>query len=219
MASKISKTLWQKAIPLNEAWLNFAPEQLRLEYDKLKYPNEKNINSDEEKWYNRLIEILAKLALNKKQKDKLESQFKEQLETGLLLERYIAFGYREIPSRSNGPVEIDTTVSKSISIDWIEETIVVHQTHYSRVGILSKAKINELKNANTTKNTDKSNSAMAIDNAIDNLKTKMPNFGNRSRKADYSAIVEFLNVDPEKDYGYSFSKVSKAIVRNCGKKR
>lgn len=219
MASKISKMLWQQAIPLNKAWLYFTPKQLHLEYDRLNNPTTKDIHSGEEKWYKRLIEIFCNLALNKKRKDQLESQFKEQLETELLLERYIAFGYREIPSRSNGPVEIDTTISKSILIDWIEETIVVHQTHYSRAGILSKAKIDELKNAKTTESTDKSNSAMSIDNAINYLKTKIPNFGNRSRKADYNAIVEFLNVDPGMDYGYSFSKVSKAIVRICGKKR
>jgi hypothetical protein len=128
----------------------------------------------------------------------------------------VAFGFREVPSRSNGPVKIDTSVSKSISIDWGEETILVYQNEYSRVGILPRAAVDKFA---ITIEIKKTNAAMAIENAIASLKNQIPEFGKRPRKTDYSAIIDYLSIDPDSDYGYSFSQVSKAIVRNCGTKR
>lgn len=219
MASKLSKTLWQKAIRLSEAWLDLAPIDLRLEYqgsDNLKLSN---FSLDSKSMIGRGLEFVGQYHLMKTRKDQLENQLKAELEAAILKGEYALFGYREIPSRSNGPVEIDTSVSKSVSLDWSEESIVVHQTKYNRVGILSKATVDEYRKVKLEFDSNESNSALAIDNAIEQLKIEIPAFGARSRKADYSAIIEFLKVDPEQDYGYSFSKVCKAIVRNCGKKR
>jgi len=217
MASLKSKFLWKKSIPLSYAWTKYAPEELRKKYDRLSNPKEWIIKSDSEKILARGLDIFVQITYALKCKSQIEDELKCLVNKGLLDGDLVAYGYRESPSRSNGPVRIDISSTRSIDVDWKYDRLETYDHVYNRVGILNS---NEAELPFEQQSNSKPINAIgSIKTAIDTLIENNPEFIYETRKMQAHLVRKYLNVCHDKYDGYSDKNIAKHLRDICGLKR
>ena len=212
MPSNRAKEFWNSGIPLNRAWLEFAPPELRSEFDSSpellqsldeipRAVSERGIGT-----------AMTEIARNYHRRMQLEIDLKEHLLTELFNRQLLATGYRLAPSRSQAPVLIDPERFDYAEPDWQDEAFEAEGITYSRIRVTDPA------NCQPTPAKGKG-SREAIDAAIDHLKSVNPGFCKLKRKIACEQIRQFLGEEQIAGNGLSDINLSKAIVAKCGKKR
>ncbi|MBY0344658.1 MAG: hypothetical protein K2Q29_12455 [Sphingomonadales bacterium] len=212
MPSSRARELWSSGIPLSRAWLEFAPAELRSEFDCSpallqsldeipRAASERGIGT-----------AMTDIARNYHRRMQLEVDLKEHLLTELFNRQLLATGYRLAPSRSQAPVLIDPERFDYAEPDWRDETFEAEGITYSRI------RVTDPSNCQPTPVKDKG-SREAIDAAIHHLKCVNPGFCKLKRKIACEEIRKFLGEEENAGNGLSFQNLSKAIVAKCGPKR
>lgn len=212
MGSKRANEVWQSGVPLSRAWLEFAPIELRLEFEKLPEFLNAIAQNPVSEGAEGFFQHLAKSVKDNSTRMQLERQIKEEVLTDLFNGELLAAAYREWPSRSQSPVVIDPAKFEIDDPDWNSETIEVHGIRYGRIRICDSAKLRPIK-------SQKKGSISAIDHAIDQLIRVNPDFRHLPRKIACARIRDFLGVKEISGNGLSDKNLGRAIVRKCGPKR
>ncbi len=212
MPSNRAKKLWNSGVPLNRAWLEFAPSELRSEFEKLP----EFLQALAEMSYTSIRDNGAstvKVALsNAHKRREIEVKLKDHLLTELFNGQLLATGYRIAPSRSQAPVLIDPDKFGDGDPDWNEATFEYEGVIYSRIRI-AKLDIFPATPGNAK------GSVHSINAAIDHLQKQNPEFCNLPRKSACDQIRKFLGAIEVSGNGLSNQNLAKAIVRKCGPKR
>lgn len=212
MPSKRAKELWNSGIPLSRAWLEFAPPELRSEFENLpEFKHSFDAISEAESWQI-AGSIFATALKNTPKRVQLERQLKERLLTDLFNGNLAATGYRTAPSRSQVPVLIDPEKFENDDPVWSGDGLAAQGITYCRI------RVTDPDNCNPAPAKDKG-SREAIDAAIDHLKSLNSSFCELDRKVACQEIREFLGVKQIAGNGLSNQNLAKAIVRKCGPKR
>lgn len=205
------------ATQLCESWVAFAPKNLKDEYLKLQNPNDWDLKTDREGFLDRGLEIFTKIAGYRNQKNRIESRLKSTIESGLIDGDLIAFGYLTVPSRGNGPVEIDISDSLKIDIDWQSNELSTHERTYDRVCVIPKNELQSLICREPSKPV--SNAIEKIRNAIFKLLEMDGGFEKLTRKQQAEKVRKYLKIDHVTFDGYSDNNIKKHLLSLCGPKR
>lgn len=213
MASKFARKCWESGIPLNEAWAEFAPEDLKARYAELPtFSDALSQGFDSENPISALSAIRgASEAFSEKRR--IEEELRNCLLEEIYNENLIATGYRELPSRSQSPVRIEADRFESEEPDWGSETFNIHGIRYGRIRICDPDELKILPPSHQSRG-----SILAIDLVIDQLKLENPNFCEIRRKQACQLVRDHFGIDNKSGNGLSDQNISKAIVRKCGKR-
>ena len=217
MPSKLSKELWQNGIPLQDAWIKFGPDSIRLEYLELKNPSNWKMQSVHDGFVRRAFDTFTTITNAKKLLNELERQLQHHLESQILNGDCVAYGFRELPSRSNGPVKIDATQSMSLDIDWLEGKLSTFECSYNRVSISSKSDASQSK-ANAPDKM-KNNSIESIKSTIKNLINENGEFVGLTRAQQCENVRQTMSINHNQYDGFSDKNIEKHLLSMCGPKR
>lgn len=212
MPSKRARELWNSGIPLSRAWLEFAPPELRSEFENLPgFVQSLGAKSQAETAMDFLSAVTNSLSCAHR-RGQMEIDLKSQLLTELFNGQFTATGYRIAPSRSQAPVVIDPDKFEYDDPDWRVDSLAAQGVTYCRIRVTDPAKF---KPAMARYN----GSLDAIETAINQLMAENPGFCDLERKVACQEIREFLGVNQIAGNGLSDKNLSKAIVVKCGPKR
>lgn len=212
MASKKAKLLWEIGVPLNDAWLRFAPSELGEEYDSAPgFIEAFSRISDFGGWlgFAKAIKTASNASFDKQ---KLEKHLKDELLTDLYNEQLIATAYRVSPSRSGAPVQIDSEDFNYHEPDWEMGTLEANGIKYGHLKICDPDAI-------TVPQKPSRGSGEAINSAISDLIQDNPEFCNLPRKIACQMVREALGEEHSLGNGLSDKNIGKYILAKCGKKR
>lgn len=212
MASQKAKLLWEFGIPLNDAWLRFAPSELGEEYDRAPgFIEALSRISDFEGWlgYLKAVNSAGNASLDKQ---KLEKRLKDELLDLLFNAQLIATAYRVSPSRSGAPVAIDPEDFNYHEPNWELGTFEANDIKYGRLKICDPDAI-------TIPQKPSRGSGQAINLAVLDLIRDNPEFCELPRKSACQLVREAIGEEHSPGNGLSNTNIEKCIVANCGKKR
>lgn len=212
MASKRAKELWRLGVPLSRAWLEFAPPELRSEFDKLPRLLEGFAQISESEMRRDPMQRFADVARAQTRRISLEREMKAESLTDLFNGQLLATAFREHPSRSQSPVMIDPEHFDHDDPDWQNETLTVNGVRYGRIRICDPARLHQDR-------FEPKGSGSSIDNAIEQLMLADSDFCKLPRKIASQKIRDFLGANEITGNGMSDQNLAKFIVRKCGKKR
>jgi hypothetical protein len=212
MPSTRARELWNSGIPLSRAWLEFAPPELRSEFENLPgFVGSLSATPKPETAVDFLSAFTNSLG-NAHRRGQMEIDLKKRLLADLFSGQWVATGYRVAPSRSQAPVLIDPEKFERNDPDWSGDGFVAQGVTYCRIRVTDPA--------NSLSAPARRNSSLdAIETAIDQLITANPGFCELERKVACQEIREFLGVKQFAGNGLSDKNLGKAIVRKCGPKR
>ncbi len=213
MPSNRAKELWNSGIPLSRAWLEFAPQKLRSEFENLPELLEALAAMSDTEFQDSVASIVATAFKNFHKRGQLEVDLKEHVLTELFNGQLLATGYRISPSRSQAPVLIDPEKFECNDPDWNGATFDFEGVTYSRIRITDPDCCQAVPPATAKESLD------PIDAAIDHLQAQNPEFCNLPRKSACDQIRQFLGAIEISGNGLSNQNLAKAIVRKCGSKR
>lgn len=212
MASKKAKLFWEIGVPLNDAWLKFAPSELGEDYDRAPgFIEALSRISDFEGWvgFMKAFHTASSASIDKQ---KLEKHLKDELLTDLYNEQLIATGYRISPSRSGAPVQIDPEDFSFHEPNWKLGTFEANGIKYGNLRICDPDAI-------TLPKKPSRGSGEVINLAISDLIRDNAEFCQMPRKSACQLVRETLGVEHSRGNGLSNTNIEKYIVANCGKKR
>lgn len=209
----MAKLLWDRGIPLRDAWLEFAPNELADELART--PGFTDAFSQKPIPENgmALAHNVHSAFANSQRRSKLELEIKEELLVDLFNGQLIATGFRQFPSISQSPVVIERGKFEADDPDWNRETLQAHGVKYGRIRITQPEDDQTSTNARQPKG-----SKAAIETAIGELQKSDPQFGRRLRQQDCQSVRKYLEAHSIPGNGLSDQNISKAIVRICGVK-
>lgn len=212
MPSNRARELWNSGIPLSRAWLEFAPPELRSEFENLPgFVQSLGAKSLAETPMDFLSAVTDSLS-SAHRRGQMEIDLKKQLLAELFNGQFTATGYRVAPSRSQTPVTIDPDKFEYDDPAWSADGLTAHGVTYRRIRVTHPADI-------VSAPARRNGSLDAIETAIDQLIAGNPGFCDFERKVACQQIREFLGVNQIAGNGLSDKNLSKAIVRKCGPKR
>lgn len=212
MPSNCARKLWNSGIPLSRAWLEFAPPELRSEFENLPGFAQSFAGTPKPKVPMEFVSAITNSLSNAHRRGQLEIDLKERLLTDLFNGQIVATGYRLAPSRSQAPVLIDPEKFEHDDPDWSGDGFVAQQVAYCRIRVTDPANF-------LSAPARRNGSLDAIETAIDQLIAANPGFCELERKVACQEIREFLGVKQFAGNGLSDKNLGKAIVRKCGPKR
>jgi hypothetical protein len=216
MAKNRNRGIWDQATPLDEAWLKFASAQGQEELSKLP--------SGHEEMQNQLLKAsgllnliyAASVGLNANTKlAAIISRLKEELLDNLFNSNLLAFGYRQAPSQSRGPVQIDPTFFEYPEIDWEGNSAEFDGKKYRIIRIINS---NDLKDEHKLR-TGRPTSGPVINSAIIQLIKSHPEFCNLPRSIACHWIRDVIAHPSVSGNGLSNKNLEKYIILNCGRRK
>lgn len=212
MPSKRARQIWDLGIPLSRAWLEFAPSELRSEFENLPgFVQSLGEKSRIETPMDFLSAVRNSLS-GAHRRGQMEIDLKNQLLIELFNGQFTATGYRIAPSRSQAPVVIDPDKFEDDDPEWSADSLVAQGVTYHRIRITDPAEY-------LSSSSPRNGSIEAIEAAIDQLISRNPSFCEMKRKIACQEIRDFLSAKQIAGNGLSDKNLSKAIVRKCGPKR
>lgn len=185
MPSKRARDLWNSGIPLSRAWLEFAPPELRSEFEHMPGFIQSIAAIPKPETSREFLSAFTNSLSNAHRRGQMEIELKKQLLTELSNEQFTATGYRAAPSRSQTPVTIDPDKFEYDDPDWSADSLVAQGVTYRRIRVTDPA--------NCTPATARRNGSLdAIETAIDQLIAGNPGFCDLERKVACQEIREIL---------------------------
>jgi hypothetical protein len=212
MPSKRAGEIWNLGIPLSRAWLEFAPPEMRSEFENLSSFVEALSAQPQAETLTDFFSALTNSLSASHRRGQMEADLKERLLTELFNRQFVATGYRVSPTRSRTPVTIDPAYFEFDDPDWHSDSFAAHDLRYSRV------RITDLVDCPSAPPRHRG-SLDAIERAIDELVAANSAFCGLDRKIACEQIREFLGAEKISGNGLSDQNLSKVIVRKCGPKR
>lgn len=212
MPSDRARQLWNSGIPLNRAWVEFAPEDLRSQFEETPGIWQSLDAVTKTRIRKGSVSALSGAAQSFHRRCQLEIEMKEHLLTELFNQQLLATAYRIFPSRSQAPVLIRANYFEFDDPTWSADTFHFEDITYSRVRITKSTILKPVAKL-------PGGSGAAIDEAIDRLISENPGFCELPRKAACEQIRTLIGEKPRSGNGLSDPHLSKAIVRKCGKRR
>lgn len=200
---------WALAIPLAEAWLQYASEELRAEFQGLQTGIEAfgdAAQSDQNPGIG--AAILAGLAANSDRR-RLMTELQKQLLVDLFNSEFQAIGYRLLPTKSHRPVVINADLFDTPKIDWQNSTIQWLGNSFYRIRVFDPQSQSEGFGKGSTN---------AIDRAIAELILSNYEFCNLPRKVSCEMVRNKIGAKPISGDGLSNQNITKRILAQCPKR-
>lgn len=215
MAKNNNKLIWDDAVPLSDAWEQFASKSQRKAIAKENgfasaFSEAANGNPDQGFWS---AFKAGGEALNTR--NALVAKLRDQLRIALLQGHLCAIGYRVVPTISRAPVRIEQNLFGNAKMNWHRNSIETLGRSYSEVRVFNS---NDLPQRQKTK-MGRPGSNDAINNAIAAIMKSDPEFANKPRKIACDEIRQFLGKEVKPGNGLGNTNLSKYIVANCGRRQ
>lgn len=216
MAKNRTTEIWRLGIALDEAWQKLASVQGQAELSKLPSGQE-----EMQKQLSKASGILdfvyaASVGLSASaERSAIISKLKDDLLDNLFNSTFLAFGYRQAPSKSRGPVQIDPTFFEYPEIDWEGNCAEFDGKKYRIIRIINSKDLRDEQKLKTGHPT----SGPAINSAIIQLMKTHPEFCNIPRSVACEIIRKTINHPTISGNGLSDQNLGKYIIANCGRRR
>jgi hypothetical protein len=215
MAKNSNKLIWDEAVPLSDAWEQFAPKSQRKAIAKengfvAAFAEAANSNPDQG-----FISALKAGSEALNTRNALIAKLQDKLQIALLQGRLCAVGYRIAPTISRAPVRIEQNLFGNAKINWHRNSIESLGRTYSEVRIFNS---NDLPQSQKTK-MGRPGSNDVLNNAIAAIIKSDPAFANKPRKIACNEIREFLGIEKIPGNGLSDKNLEKYIIANCGRRQ
>lgn len=211
MANPTNRQLWELAVRLNSAWLEFASADAKRRYSELPSILGKQANAANVQSGLGLANLLASSLGQWTQRAELESELREQLLIELFNDELHAYAYRVSPSRSRSPVRIAAELFDVHDPDWQSETLLARGIEYAEIRIVDPIRIAGFQR----RRTGRKGSAQAIRDAIAALQSEGFDLCGIPRKVACDAIREKIGNSYAKGSGFSNVNLSKYILEKC----
>lgn len=219
MVEKKSTALWQRAISLNRAWLEFATPTQRAAYDSWATAAASRATpiDPDSGFALKALAVVAAVGTAFSEKAKMEADLRDELVRRIARGEFEVLGYRIEPTRSRGPLIIPGGDLKNFPPDWREGSLSVRDEYYLDLRV-SPAELRQ-----GAKRGRKGSSDVILA-AIDELRaTPTLNFCKLPRKQSRQLVLDLLRskgveID-QKGNGLSPQNISKLILQRCPKRR
>lgn len=216
MAKNRITEIWNQAIELNDAWREFASTRAQKEFanmptgfDEMK--NRLGTNPDIPKLFEAGQAFLTASA----KRSKAIEQLKQLLLDELFNSNLLAVGYRQKPSESRGPVQIDPIFFEYPDIDWEGNCAEFNGKRFRAIRIFNP----QILRGYQKLKTGRPSSGPVISAAIGQLVKINPDFCNLPRSIACEEIRKSIGKQSKPGNGLSDKNLEKYIIANCGVRR
>jgi len=189
------REIWEKATPLNEAWLAFSDSKLRNKYELEKGPpNLPNFDANLTGFEKTVIALgeVAKLATSPQRQKQLVLDMQTQLSGRLKSKRLIAVAFPLRPSPARIPRFIGSEFWASAQINWEGESAQDQSAEFHRIRIFNPAKFPDFElNRRIGRKTNRQLTIWAISE----MQKANPKFKDQVHKAKCDQIRKFIRVN------------------------
>lgn len=206
------KEIWETAVPLADAWYDFAPNDMQLSLDGMPNFSQKLETGQKPKGLLDVATIIGNACSASTARNKFINTMRENLLDDLFNSGFSALGYRHIPSKSRGPVKIDPIFFEYPNIDWDSNYAEFDGKAYRAIRIFDPRDLSD----NQKLKTGRPSSGAAINAAIKSLALENPDFCNQSRKIACDQIRQYIDKPAISGNGLSDKNLEKYIIKNCG---
>lgn len=217
MGSNSAKSLWEAGTFLCDAWLQFAPPSERERYYNLSQPlHELESRKDEfAKGGLSVFKAIGSAFKAHSEKTNFICELYSELLDNLYNKNLIAFGYRERPSTSSGPIHISEEIFFDPDIDWKGNRVTAHGKSYGRVRIFDPYA--DQPSVGKLPHRGRIGSANSIRSIIGEL-SKKRGFCDLSRKEQFNLIRKHAGYEVTSRGGFSNENLGKYIIQFCPKR-
>lgn len=216
MTSNRIRNIWNNALPLGEAWIAFASTQAREQLKILPTGIEKMQNQLEKS--TEILDFLLAASAGYSARDertKFTNELQEELLDKLFNSELLAFGYRQKPSESRGPVQIDPNFFECPDTDWEGNTAEFNDKKYRTIRIANPKDLM----AHQKPKTGRPTSGPVINAAINRLMKSNLEFCNLDRLIACEEIRKSIGQQSKRGNGLSDKNLEKYIIEHCGRRR
>lgn len=219
MARNRNKLIWDKAIPLSEAWRKFASAEMLRELDELpsgldtlKETAAQHKPDDPRPTLFEAVELLVSNPLKSSVARATKiAELQELLLDELFNKNLVALGYRELPSTSAAPVEIASDFFDTPVIKWKQETVTAYGKRYGRVRVYGPYELA----IDKKRHMGRPSSAQKIETAIKLAMKSDIDFCSLPRKIACEKIRQLIGENVIAGDGLSDKNLSKYILIYC----
>ncbi len=215
MANPGNRAIWEKGVPLNQAWLEFADagaKRHHSELSALETLNEQAANM-------RTGADISKLFISGMRRWSEYSQLRNEMQQLLLDELFNdqlqAYGYRIAPSRSRTPVRIAAELFECPKIEWTRNLMNSRGSTYSEIQIIDLTTIIGWRKPRR----GPKGSGDVIRAAIDAVRIRRTDFCEIPRKSAFDLIRQEIGEKPITGSGLSNENLAKYVNGVCGTRR
>ena len=210
------KEIWNQAIELNDAWREFGSAQAQKELANMPTGlDEMNNRLGTDPGVTKLFEAAqAGLTARAKRLAFIE-QLKELLLDQLFNSILLAYGYRQKPSESRGPVQIDPIFFEYPEIDWDGNCAEFNDKRYRLIRIVNPRALR----SDQKLKTGRPSSGPIINAAIKRLIEIDSEFCSLPRSIACEEIRQSIGKQSVPGNGLSDKNLEKYIFDNCGHRR
>jgi hypothetical protein len=226
MAEKRSSQLWRSSgVPLHQAWLRFAPADLRQAYEALPWGVDTfrpptPTPEDAGFWgqVGAVFEVFGEAAVASRTKTNFERRLQADLVARISKGEYELLGFRTEPTRSRGPVAVPDADLERHPPDWKTDTLDIRGEVYVDVRVVPAP----LRKA-VARRRGRPGSTDRILSVIEHLIAENADFCRIQRPQACERVrtqlrAEGVDVD-QRGSGCSDKNIEKLILRKCPKRR
>jgi hypothetical protein len=213
MQADMRQKVWEMAVPLADAWLNFATPEMRAKFDGIEGPIETFTHTAQSSPDSGFWNAVSAGFAAKSGRDALIREMREHLLEELFNSEIIAIGFRLYPSKSPRPVAIDANFFEGSKINWSDSTAQWLGKVYINVRAISPHDPDLFQYEQASKG-----SVDAIDRAITELRLSNPGFCDLPRKSSCQLVRERIGISAIDGDGLSDQNIAKRVLRQCPKR-
>jgi hypothetical protein len=209
------KGIWENAVSLADAWHHFAPNDMQLTLEEMPNFAQKLKNEQKPNGWLDVAAIMVNAQSASTTRNKFINTMRENLLDDLFNKNLSALGYRYMPSKSRGLVQIDPVYFDYPDIDWDGNRAEFNGKAYHAIRIFNPRDLSD----DQKLRTGRPGSGAAINAAIKSLILENQHFCTQSRKIACDQIRKFINNPIISGNGLSDKNLEKYILRNCDCRR
>lgn len=217
MANSGNREIWEKGIPLDEAWLEFADPDAKRRYSErptLETFSEQAAAANMQSL--RDISQLVSAGFQQwSENGRVQEELRELLLDKLFEEQLHAYGYRIAPSRSRTPMRIAAELFESPTLDWKQGEMNARGGTYSEIQIIDPTAITDWRKPRH----GPKGSGDVIRKAIIALQGRGIDLSDMPRKSAFDLIRREIGGARPKGSGLSNPNLAKYVNEICGMRR
>lgn len=217
MSSNSAKSLWEAGTFLCDAWMQFASPSERERYESLPRPLEELESRQNEfaKDGLSILNAIRSVANAYSERANIVQFLQDELLDNLYNRNLIAYGYREYPSTSPGPIQISDEIFYYPDIGWKDNRVTANGKSYGRVRIFDPYA--DQRPVGKLPRRGRIGSANSIRDIIGKL-SKQQGFCDLSRKEQFNLIRKQAGFEIVRRGGFSNENLGKYIIQFCPKR-